>query len=77
MGHNAYVLFFSTASTSYLIETFHRFLRWSAIQDAAFIDSESKDEKFWSESNVSEDFDMALRLLMKGYIFRYGVTGLK
>jgi len=47
------------------------FLRWSAIQDAAIIDSEGKNEKFWSESNVSEDFDMALRLLMNGYILRW------
>lgn len=38
------------------------FLRWSAIQDAAFIDEADGLEKMWSESNVSEDFDMALRL---------------
>jgi hypothetical protein len=37
------------------------FLRWSAIQDAAFIDEDGV-RKIWSESNVSEDFDMALRL---------------
>lgn len=28
-------------------------------------------EKFWSESNVSEDFDMALRLLGRGYDIRW------
>ncbi|KAF9524935.1 glycosyl transferase family group 2-domain-containing protein [Crepidotus variabilis] len=38
------------------------FLRWKAIQDAAFIDPADGKEKIWSENNVSEDFDMALRL---------------
>ncbi|TFK37024.1 glycosyl transferase family group 2-domain-containing protein [Crucibulum laeve] len=47
------------------------FLRWKAIQDAAFIDPADGKEKIWSESNVSEDFDMALRLLLKGYIIRW------
>jgi len=28
-------------------------------------------ERIWSENNVSEDFDMALRLLMRGYIIRW------
>ncbi|KAL0066289.1 hypothetical protein AAF712_006720 [Marasmius tenuissimus] len=47
------------------------FLRWSAIQDAAFIDPDDGVKKLWSESNVSEDFDMALRLQLKGYIIRW------
>ncbi|KAH9479119.1 hypothetical protein JR316_0007698 [Psilocybe cubensis] len=47
------------------------FLRWKAIQDAAFIDPADGKEKIWSESNVSEDFDMALRLILKGYIVRW------
>ncbi|KAG8215893.1 glycosyl transferase family group 2-domain-containing protein [Butyriboletus roseoflavus] len=47
------------------------FLRWSAIQDAAFIDPADGKHKIWSESNVSEDFDMALRLQLKGYIIRW------
>ncbi|KAL4246764.1 Glycosyltransferase 2-like domain-containing protein [Abortiporus biennis] len=47
------------------------FLRWKAIQDAAFVDPADNEEKIWSESNVSEDFDMALRLQMKGYIIRW------
>jgi hypothetical protein len=38
------------------------FLRWSAIQDANFVDPADGVTKSWSESNVSEDFDMALRL---------------
>ncbi|KAF7290353.1 Glyco-trans-2-like domain-containing protein [Mycena chlorophos] len=46
------------------------FLRWSAIQDAAFIDVDGVT-KIWSESNVSEDFDMALRLQLQGYIIRW------
>ncbi|RDB21975.1 hypothetical protein Hypma_011029 [Hypsizygus marmoreus] len=47
------------------------FLRWSALQDAAFVDVEDGVTKIWSESNVSEDFDMALRLQLKGYIIRW------
>ncbi|KDR73048.1 hypothetical protein GALMADRAFT_746548 [Galerina marginata CBS 339.88] len=47
------------------------FLRWSAIQDGAFIDPADGVSKIWSESNVSEDFDMALRLQLKGYIIRW------
>lgn len=41
------------------------FLRWSALQDAAFIDPDDGLKKIWSESNVSEDFDMALRLQVR------------
>ncbi|OSD04757.1 hypothetical protein PYCCODRAFT_1363192 [Trametes coccinea BRFM310] len=47
------------------------FLRWSALQDAAFVDKADGKKKIWSESNVSEDFDMALRLQMKGYNIRW------
>jgi len=47
------------------------FLRWSAIQDASFVDPDDGIRKIWSESNVSEDFDMALRLQLKGYIIRW------
>jgi len=46
------------------------FMRWSAIQDAAFVDDDGLT-KIWSESNVSEDFDMALRLQLQGYIIRW------
>ncbi|KAF6763688.1 glycosyl transferase family group 2-domain-containing protein [Ephemerocybe angulata] len=46
------------------------FLRWSAVQDASFIDADGK-RKQWSEANVSEDFDLALRLLLKGYNLRW------
>lgn len=47
------------------------FLRWSALQDAVFIDEADGKKKIWSESNVSEDFDMALRLMLRGYIIRW------
>ncbi|EIM84964.1 uncharacterized protein STEHIDRAFT_140454 [Stereum hirsutum FP-91666 SS1] len=48
------------------------YLRWSALQDAAFEDKDDDNKKkIWSESNVSEDFDMALRLQLKGYIIRW------
>ncbi|KAI0667518.1 glycosyl transferase family group 2-domain-containing protein [Trametes maxima] len=47
------------------------FLRWSALQDAAFVDPADGKTKIWSEANVSEDFDMALRLQLKGYIIRW------
>jgi hypothetical protein len=41
---------------------YNAFLRWSALQDAMFEDAEDKKKKVWSESNVSENVDMALRL---------------
>jgi len=46
------------------------FLRWSALQDAAFLDGDG-NRKIWSEDKVSEDFDMALRLLLTGYNVRW------
>ena len=44
-------------------------LRWTAIQEVGFM--EDGVEKYWSESSVSEDFDMALRLQVLGYIIRF------
>jgi len=44
-------------------------LRWSAIQQVSYFDEDGY-EKFWSESHVSEDFDMSLRLQCNGYIIR-------
>lgn len=44
-------------------------LRWSAIQQVSYVD-EDNYEKFWSESHVSEDFDMSLRLQVAGYVIR-------
>lgn len=46
-------------------------LRWSALQDAASYQDEDGYEKFWSESHVSEDFDMSLRLQCAGYSCRF------
>ncbi|KAK3377889.1 glycosyl transferase family group 2-domain-containing protein [Podospora didyma] len=46
-------------------------LRWKALQDAAAYTDEDGYEKYWSESHVSEDFDMALRLQVAGYSLRY------
>ncbi|KAJ4346050.1 hypothetical protein N0V85_009781 [Neurospora sp. IMI 360204] len=40
---------------------YNAILRWSAIQQVSY-EYEDGYEKFWSESHVSEDFDMALRL---------------
>lgn len=47
-------------------------LRWSALQEVAFFDEDNIYEKFWSESHVSEDFDMSLRLQIMGYLVRFG-----
>lgn len=44
-------------------------LRWSALQEVSYVDADGY-EKFWSESHVSEDFDMSLRLQCVGYIIR-------
>jgi hypothetical protein len=49
------------------------FLRWSAIQDAIFVDPVDGMRKIWSENNnVSEDFDfhVVVRLLLGSYITR-------
>ncbi|KAI1817383.1 glycosyl transferase family group 2-domain-containing protein [Poronia punctata] len=46
-------------------------LRWSAVQDAASYHDEDGYEKFWSESHVSEDFDMSLRMQCAGYSCRF------
>jgi len=48
------------------------FLRWSAVQDAMFEDpADNNKKKIWSDTNVSEDFDMALRLQLKGFTIRW------
>ncbi|KAI9813297.1 MAG: hypothetical protein M1827_004239 [Pycnora praestabilis] len=46
-------------------------LRWAALQEISYTDHDGQD-KFWSESTVSEDFDMALRLQSVGHIIRLG-----
>lgn len=44
------------------------FLRWKAIQSVIF--EEDGVEKFWSESHVSEDFHLSLRLQIAGFEIR-------
>ena len=46
------------------------FIRWRAVQDIADSPDNEGYVRFWSENNVSEDFDMALRLQIKGNIIR-------
>jgi glycosyl transferase family 2 len=54
------------------------FLRWSAGHDAAFIDpADSNKRKQWSEANVSEDFDLVLKLLLHRYILRWATYSLR
>lgn len=45
------------------------FLRWEAVQSVATKNSSGAD-CFWSESHVSEDFDISLRLQMAGNVVR-------
>ncbi|KAK9374250.1 glycosyl transferase family group 2-domain-containing protein [Lipomyces chichibuensis] len=44
------------------------FLRWSALQEVAY--EEDGMTKYWSESHVSEDFELSLKLRCKGYVIR-------
>ena len=44
------------------------FIRWKAIQSISW--QEDGTTKFWSDSHVSEDFDVSLRLQMAGFIVR-------
>lgn len=49
------------------------FVRWAALQDAMFEDAgDHKKRKIWSEAHVSEEFDMALRLMV--FVFRVSVA---
>lgn len=45
-------------------------IRWQAMQDVSYVDDD-KVTKYWSESCVSEDFDMALRLQFNHWIIRF------
>ncbi|KAG6010511.1 hypothetical protein E4U43_008555 [Claviceps pusilla] len=45
------------------------FLRWPAVQDVG-VPEEDGYVPYWSESHVSEDFDIALRLQMAGSVIR-------
>lgn len=47
-------------------------LRWRAIRGAAnYTDPDDGQEKYWSELNASEDFDMAPRIQRAGYLLRF------
>jgi hypothetical protein len=48
-------------------------LNWKAVQQVSWFDDEVGYRKFWSESHVSEDFDLSLRLQSAGYIGRYAM----
>jgi len=47
------------------------FIRWSALQEAAFVDKHDGVLKIWSESDVIEDSELALRLQTMGYVIRW------
>ncbi|KAK3112111.1 hypothetical protein LTR53_011951 [Teratosphaeriaceae sp. CCFEE 6253] len=44
------------------------FIRWKAIQTVSW--EEDGITKYWSDSHVSEDFDVSLRLQMEGFVVR-------
>ncbi|KAF4984005.1 hypothetical protein FZEAL_710 [Fusarium zealandicum] len=46
------------------------FLRWKAIQSVSFVDRSDGVTKWWSDSHVSEDFDISLRVQMAGMVCR-------
>ncbi|GME26716.1 glycosyltransferase family 2 protein [Neofusicoccum parvum] len=46
------------------------FIRWKAIQSISWHDEEDQMTKFWSDSHVSEDFDVSLRLQMNNFVVR-------
>jgi Glycosyl transferase family group 2 len=48
-------------------------LNWQAIQEVSWYDEEVGYRKYWSESHVSEDFDLSMRLQSAGYIGRYAL----
>jgi len=52
------------------------FLRWFAMQDPSFVDLADDVQNQWSEVNVSEDLDLALRLLLNRYTLRWSTYSL-
>ncbi|PMD21641.1 hypothetical protein NA56DRAFT_625597 [Hyaloscypha hepaticicola] len=46
------------------------FIRWKALQSVAFFDESDGQTKWWSDTCVSEDFDLSLRLQMSGCLVR-------
>ncbi|WVQ83999.1 hypothetical protein IAT38_006144 [Cryptococcus sp. DSM 104549] len=47
------------------------FLRWSALQECMSADPDDGILKIWSEDHVSEDFQIAVTLQIKGYTVRW------
>ncbi|WVR04423.1 hypothetical protein IAU60_001425 [Kwoniella sp. DSM 27419] len=47
------------------------FLRWSALQECLKVDPDDGVAKIWSEDHVSEDFQIAVSLQIKGYTVRW------
>ncbi|ODO03115.1 hypothetical protein I350_05960 [Cryptococcus amylolentus CBS 6273] len=47
------------------------FLRWSALQECMSTDPDDGVSKIWSEDHVSEDFQIAVTLQMRGYTVRW------
>ncbi|OCF59087.1 hypothetical protein L486_03586 [Kwoniella mangroviensis CBS 10435] len=47
------------------------FLRWSALQECMSVDPDDGINKIWSEDHVSEDFQIAVTLQIKGYTVRW------
>jgi hypothetical protein len=45
------------------------FIRWKAVQSISWVEDDGRT-RFWSESHVSEDFDVSLRLQMSGFVVR-------
>jgi membrane glycosyltransferase len=45
------------------------FIRWTSLRELSYTDNDG-EEKWWSESHVSEDFDLSIRLHVKGYVVR-------
>jgi len=47
------------------------FVRWAALQECAELDKDDGIMKIWSESHVSEDFQIAISLQTKGWTIRW------
>ena len=45
------------------------FIRWSALQEMSWVEDGSR--KWWSETHVSEDFEISLRLQIAGWRVQY------
>ena len=46
------------------------FLRWAALQECAKVEPYDGRRRIWSESHVSEDFEVSLSVQAKGWTVR-------